>query len=79
MIEGYKIKAIDKQTILNELDISLKNMEKDKAYVDRLNKTKDKVKYLRLVKNYTQEEASYIIGISSRQVQRIEKLLKMSC
>lgn len=65
-----------KSAILNELDASIAEREKDLQYINKLNKTKDKVKYLRLVKNYTQINAAEIIGISLRQVQRIEKNLK---
>jgi DNA-directed RNA polymerase specialized sigma subunit len=65
-----------KATILNELDASIADKEKDLQYINKLNKTKDKVKYIRLVKDYTQVEAAEIIGISLRHVQRIEKNLK---
>jgi DNA-directed RNA polymerase specialized sigma subunit len=65
-----------KSAMLNELDASIAEREKDLQYINKLNKTKDKVKYLRLVKNYTQINAAEIIGISLRQVQRIEKILK---
>lgn len=51
-------------------------MEKDKQYIKKFNKTRDKVKYLRLVKGYTQEKTANIIDISVRQVQRIERDLK---
>ncbi|HBJ2623570.1 TPA: RNA polymerase subunit sigma [Clostridium botulinum] len=71
-----------KSAILNELDASIADKEKDLQYIKQLNKTKDKVKYLRLVKKYTQANTAEIIGISPRQVQRIEKNLKkykMSC
>jgi DNA-binding XRE family transcriptional regulator len=74
-----RMDRMDKETILKELDISISNEEKDKQYIDMLNSTKDKVKYLRLVKGYTQEKTAALIGISERQVQRIEKTFKMSC
>lgn len=64
---------IDKGAILRELEISISDTEKDKQYINKLKNTKDKVKYLRFVKEYTQMESAEIIGISSRQVQRIEK------
>ena len=67
---------MNKSTILDELDISFADKAKDEDYINKLNKTKDKVKYLRLVKNYTQMETAFLIGISERQVQRIEKTLK---
>lgn len=67
---------MDKEAIKRELDISISDQEKDKEYISKLNRTKDKVKYLRIVKKYTQEEAAALIGISTRHVQRIEKELK---
>lgn len=70
---------MNKESVLRELDSSLSNIERDKEYIDKLNSTKDKVKYLRLIKGYTQERAAALIGISERQVQRIEKTFKMSC
>jgi hypothetical protein len=45
---------IDKGVILKELDISVQNEEKDKQYISKLGRTEDRVRYLRLVKNYTQ-------------------------
>lgn len=62
--------------IMRELDEMLADKKKDIEYIDRLKKTKDKVKYLRFVKRYTQEEAADLIGISCRQVQKVEKTLK---
>lgn len=68
--------SIDKESILNELNKSISDIEKDKQYIKKFNKTRDKVKYLRLVKGYTQEKTANIIDISVRQVQRIERDLK---
>ncbi|NFG42100.1 RNA polymerase subunit sigma [Clostridium botulinum] len=65
-----------KSAILDELNVSIVDKVKDEEYVNKLKKTKDKVKYLRLVKNYTQMETASLIGISERQVQRIEKNFK---
>lgn len=67
---------IDKESILNELNKSISDIEKDKQYIKKFNKTRDKVKYLRLVKGYTQEKTANIIDISIRQVQRIERELR---
>lgn len=67
---------MDKECILKELEISKADEEKDKEYINKLNRTKDKVKYLRLVKEYTQEDAAAMINISTRQLQRIEKELR---
>lgn len=67
---------MDKESIKKELDISICDEEKDKEYISKLNRTKDKVKYLRFIKGYTQIKAAKIIGISERHVKRIEKELK---
>jgi DNA-binding XRE family transcriptional regulator len=67
---------MSRETIKREIDISISDQEKDKAYINKLKRTKDKVKYLRFVKGYTQVDSAMIIGISRRQVQRLEKTLK---
>lgn len=64
------------ESILRELDNSIANENEDKKYIGKLNRTKDKVKYLRVVKGYTQEKTAELIGITSRQVRRIEKEIK---
>ena len=45
--------------------------------LSKFDKSKDKVKYLR-EKGYTQEKTAEMIGISPRQVQKIEKKLRDS-
>ena len=65
-----------KENILKELDLSLADRKKDKEYIIKLMDTKDKVRYLRIVKGYTQIESAEIIGISTRQIQRLEKKIK---
>lgn len=67
-----------RETIKREIDISLSNQDKDKEYINKLKITRDKVKYLRFVKKYTQMESAKMIGITERQIQRVEKSLKMS-
>lgn len=67
---------MNKESILRELNITLSNEEKDKQYIYKLNRTIDKVKYLRLVKSYTQEKTAELIGISERHVKRIERIIK---
>lgn len=67
---------MDKESIIKELEIAKADEDKDKEYINKLNRTKDKVKYLRLVKEYTQEDAAAMINISTRQLQRIEKELR---
>ncbi|WP_297428714.1 RNA polymerase subunit sigma [Clostridium sp.] len=69
---------MDKEAIKRELDLSISEQEKDKEYISKLNRTKDKVKYLRFVKNYTQEKAAELIGKSTRQVRRIERAIKLN-
>ena len=68
-----------RESVLRELDISVSDTDNDKEYINKLKKTEDKVKYLRIIKKYTQEESAILIGISTRHVQRIEKKIKMSC
>lgn len=67
---------MDKESLLKELELVKADEEKDKEYISKLKRTKDKVKYLRLVKEYTQEDAAELIDISTRQLQRIEKELR---
>ncbi|ALB46235.1 RNA polymerase sigma factor [Clostridium beijerinckii] len=67
---------MNKEVILRELDVSISNIEKDKEYISKLNSNKDKVAYLRIIKSYTQIETASLIGISVRQVQRIERNIK---
>ena len=67
-----------KSVILEDIDISIADEGEDRRFVNKLNKNIDKVKYLRLIKGYTQERAANIAGISPRHLQRIEKKLKMS-
>lgn len=68
-----------RESILKELDTVKADEQKDKEYISKLNRTKDKVMYLRFVKGYTQKTTANLIGITERHVQRIEKELKMSC
>jgi len=62
---------LDKQLI-----ISIGLQVEDKEYLNLLNNNNQKVKYLRQVKGYTQAKTSEILGISERQVIRIENKLK---
>lgn len=68
-----------RESILKELDTVKADEQRDKEYISKLNRTKDKVMYLRFVKGYTQKATANLIGITERHVQRIEKELKMSC
>lgn len=66
---------MDKELLIKELEIAKADEEKDKEYIDKLNRNIDKVKYLRLIKRYTQKDTARLIGITERHVQRIEKTL----
>jgi DNA-directed RNA polymerase specialized sigma subunit len=67
---------MDKEALLKELEIAKADEEKDKEYISKLKRTKDKVKYLRLVKGYTQRDTARMIGITERHVQRVDRALK---
>jgi len=67
---------MDKESIIKEIETAKADKEKDKAYINKLNRNIDKVKYLRIVKGYTQKDAASIIGIAERHVRRIERNLK---
>lgn len=56
-------------------EIVMTTIEEDLIKVSKIDSTKDKVKYLR-DKGYTQEKVGEMLGISRRQVQRIENKLK---
>lgn len=62
--------------IMNELENKIKTKEYDSEFINKLDDIKDKVKYLRMVKHYTQKETAQMINRSERQVQRIERKLK---
>lgn len=69
---------MSRTTIKRDIDVALSDPEKDKEYISKLNKTKDKVRYLRVVKGYGQVEAANLIGITDRHIRRIEKELELS-
>ena len=50
----------------------------DNEYLTCLDNIEQKVKYLRVVKGYTQEKAAEILELSVRHIKRIEKRIKMS-
>lgn len=64
------------EIVCNRLELSKANIEADREYINSLNRNIDKVRYLRNIKKYTQVDASEMIGISLRQVQRIDKKIK---
>ncbi len=67
---------IDKKVLIKELNVTISDKEKDKEYINKLNRTEDKVKYLRFIKRYTQKNSAKMIGITERHVKRIERCLK---
>lgn len=62
---------LDKQILL-----SLKREVDEKEYLELLNTNSQKVKFLRVVKGYTQAKTAEIIGVSERTVQRLECNIK---
>lgn len=74
-IEEYFAERKRLETLL-ELDeqilLSLKRDVDEKEYLELLNTNSQKVKFLRVVKGYTQAKTAKILGISIRQVQRLE-------
>ncbi|WP_346891226.1 helix-turn-helix transcriptional regulator [Clostridium sp. UBA3887] len=77
-LESYHEERKKKETLLElneEILLSLK-MEVDiNEYLSLLTNNYQKVKFLRIVKGYTQAKTAEIIGISERTVQRIENNL----
>ena len=81
-VEDYwKERSILEEAI--EIDMlilaNIKNKKEEDEYLLKLDTTKDKVRYLRKVKGYTQERTAEILNMSERQIRRIDKELKMSC
>jgi len=50
----------------------------DKEYLGILKNNNQKVQYYRFIKGYTQAKTAIILGLSERQIRRIEKNIKMS-
>jgi DNA-binding XRE family transcriptional regulator len=67
---------MDKEKILRDLELSIKNEQVDKEYIGKLDTSKEKVAYLRIVKGYTQERTAELIGIGERHVRRLENEIK---
>ena len=72
----------DQEPILRKLclevatgSIVLTTLEEDYKKLNGIDSTREKVKYLR-DKGYTQEKTAEIIGISPRQVQKHEAILR---
>lgn len=78
-LESYHEERKKKETLLElneEILLSLKMEVDEKEYLGLLTNNYQKVKFLRIVKGYTQAKTAEIIGISERQVQRIENNTK---
>ena len=74
-LESYHEEKKKKETLLElneEILLSLKMEVDEKEYLELLTNNYQKVKFLRIVKGHTQAKTAEIIGISERQVQRIE-------
>jgi|GEM_PF-1413575 len=50
----------------------------EKEYLSLLKNNNQKVQYYRFIKGYTQAKTAIILGLSERQIRRIEKNIKMS-
>lgn len=75
-VEKYNEDVLRKLCYLVANDeIVMTTIEEDLMKVSKIDSTKDKVKYLR-DKGYTQEKVGEMLGISRRQVQRIENKFK---
>ncbi|WP_315069632.1 hypothetical protein [uncultured Clostridium sp.] len=61
-----------------QLIISIGLQVDDNEYVNLLKNNNQRVQYYRFVKGYTQAKTAGLLGLSERQVQRIEKEIKMS-
>lgn len=78
-LEDYYTEKKRLETLLElteDILLSLKREVDEKEYLELLSNNYQKVKFLRIVKGYTQAKTSEIIGISERQVQRIESNIK---
>lgn len=75
-VESYVKEKVRLENII-ELDKEiLSNIKKEidtEEYLKLLTDNKQKVRFLRIIKRYTQSQTAEIIGISERQVRRIEK------
>ncbi|MDU1114626.1 MAG: hypothetical protein E7J99_13005 [Clostridium butyricum] len=78
MDEWYDLKRrlivqieLDKATLDSIIDID-SDIE-DEEYLKLLETNEQKVSYCRIVKGYSQKETAKLIGISDRQVRRIEQ------
>lgn len=78
-LESYHEERKKKETLLElneEILLSLKMEVDEKEYLGLLTNNYQKVKFLRIVKGYTQAKTGEIIGISERTVQRLESNIK---
>lgn len=78
-LESYYEERKRKETLLElneEILLSLKMEVDTEEYLNLLTNNYQKVKFLRVVKGYTQEKASEKLGISERQVRRLERKIR---
>lgn len=76
-LESYHEERKKKETLLElneEILLSLKMEVDEKEYLELLTNNYQKVKFLRVVKGYTQAKTAEILDISDRTVRRIEKI-----
>ncbi|MEG0133101.1 MAG: helix-turn-helix transcriptional regulator [Clostridium sp.] len=78
-VESYYEEKKRLETLLElneEILLSLKREVDEKEYLELLTTNAQKVKFLRVVKGYTQVKTAELIGISERTVQNIESKYK---
>lgn len=78
-IEEYFAEKKRLETLLDlteEVILSLKREVDEKEYLRLLTNNYQKVKFLRIVKGYTQAKTAEILDISDRTVQRLESKIK---
>ncbi len=78
-VENYCEERKKKETLLElneEILLSLKMEVDEKEYLGLLTNNYQKVKFLRIVKGYTQAKTAEILDISDRTVRRIEENIR---
>lgn len=79
-VQNYLKEKLRLEVIIDLDETILENLKRDidiTEYLKLLKDNKQKVKFLRIVKGYTQSEVAKFLNISIRQVQRIEKSLNV--
>lgn len=78
-MEDYFAEKKRLETLLElteDILLSLKREVDEKEYLELLSNNYQKIKFLRIVKGYTQAKTAEMLNISIRYVQKIEKKLK---